>query len=118
MCFYYQSKKESVNNPVPTESLKVYSPVGSNTFPPYFTFLFHFFDVYPLLIPFKTSNRIQIRIVVYYESIKREPKIRGISECRCDEDYKLKVRNLHASHTLVGLELDEAQGATKEKKKP
>jgi hypothetical protein len=23
--------------------------------------------------------------VVYYESIKREPKIRGIKKCRCDE---------------------------------
>jgi hypothetical protein len=22
---------------------------------------------------------------VYYESIKREPKIRGINKCRCDE---------------------------------
>jgi hypothetical protein len=26
-----------------------------------------------------------IRHHVYYESIKREPKIRGIYECRCDE---------------------------------
>jgi hypothetical protein len=25
------------------------------------------------------------RYIVYYESIKREPKIRGIYECRCDE---------------------------------
>jgi hypothetical protein len=23
--------------------------------------------------------------IVYYESIKREPKIRGIKKCRCDE---------------------------------
>jgi hypothetical protein len=37
---------------------------------------------------------------VYYESIKREPKIRGIKKCRCDKDYKLKQRNLRASHTL------------------
>jgi len=29
--------------------------------------------------------------VVYYESIKREPKIRGINECRCDERLKAKV---------------------------
>ncbi len=42
-------------------------------------------------------------MVVYYESIKREPKIRGIKKCRCDERLKLKQRNLRASHTLVGL---------------
>jgi hypothetical protein len=26
---------------------------------------------------------------VYYESIKREPKIRGIKKCRCDERLQL-----------------------------
>jgi hypothetical protein len=36
-------------------------------------------------------------MVVYYESIKREPKIRGIKKCRCDERLKLKQRNLRAS---------------------
>ncbi len=40
------------------------------------------------------------REIVYYESIKREPKIRGIKKCRCDERLKLKQRNLRASHTL------------------
>jgi hypothetical protein len=36
--------------------------------------------------------------VVYYESIKRELKIRPIYECRCDErlQTKTKKRNLHA----------------------
>ncbi len=29
--------------------------------------------------------------VVYYESIKREVKIKPISECRCDERLKTKV---------------------------
>ncbi len=29
---------------------------------------------------------------VYYESIKREPKIRGIYECRCDERLQTKTR--------------------------
>ena len=38
--------------------------------------------------------------VVYYESIKRDLKIKTIYECRCMKDYKLKLRNLHASHTL------------------
>jgi hypothetical protein len=27
---------------------------------------------------------------VYYESIKREPKIRGINKCRCDPRVKVK----------------------------
>ncbi len=40
------------------------------------------------------------KTVVYYESIKREVKIRGIYECRCDKDYKIKLRNLLVSHTL------------------
>jgi hypothetical protein len=26
-----------------------------------------------------------LEVIVYYESIKREPKIRGIKKCRCDE---------------------------------
>jgi hypothetical protein len=29
---------------------------------------------------------------VYYESIKREPKIRGIYECRCDERLQTKPK--------------------------
>ncbi len=29
---------------------------------------------------------------VYYEAIKREPKIRGIYECRCDERLKTKTK--------------------------
>jgi hypothetical protein len=40
------------------------------------------------------------KIVVYYESIKRELQRRPIYECRCDERLKLKLRGLHASHTL------------------
>jgi len=31
-------------------------------------------------------------IIVYYESIKREPKIRGIYECRCDERLQTKSK--------------------------
>jgi hypothetical protein len=29
---------------------------------------------------------------VYYESIKREPKIRGIKKCRCDERLQTKTK--------------------------
>jgi hypothetical protein len=41
----------------------------------------------------------------YYESIKREQKIRPIYECRCDERLKtLKLRNLHGlDHVLYTL---------------
>jgi hypothetical protein len=41
--------------------------------------------------------------IVYYESIKREPKIRGIKKCRCDErlidirSLELSVRRLEMS---------------------
>ena len=41
--------------------------------------------------------------VVYYEWRKRELQRRLINEGRCDErlkDSKIKLRNLHASHTL------------------
>ncbi len=31
-------------------------------------------------------------LYVYYESIKREPKIRGIYECRCDERLQTKTK--------------------------
>ncbi len=37
---------------------------------------------------------------VYYESIKRELKIKSIYECRCDEGLQTKTRKLLASHTL------------------
>jgi hypothetical protein len=30
--------------------------------------------------------------IVYYESIKREPKMRGIYECRCDERLQTKTK--------------------------
>jgi hypothetical protein len=31
-----------------------------------------------------------LKIVVYYETIKRELKIKPISECRCDEGLKIE----------------------------
>jgi hypothetical protein len=39
-------------------------------------------------------------VFVYYEEIKRELNRILIYECRCDERLKLKVRDLHSSHTL------------------
>ncbi len=36
--------------------------------------------------------RCDERLEVYYESIKREPKIRGIKKCRCDERLQTKTK--------------------------
>jgi len=48
-------------------------------------------------------------ILVYYESIKREPKIRGIYECRCDERGSLSVVRIpsHITVFLTGSPLEE-----------
>jgi hypothetical protein len=48
--------------------------------------------------------RILIIIVVYYESIKRESKIKGIYECRCDERLQTKTKKFtRLTHTAVAL---------------
>jgi hypothetical protein len=45
--------------------------------------------------------------IVYYESIKREPKIRGIYECRCDERLQTKTKELtRLPYTGLVLELE------------
>jgi hypothetical protein len=38
------------------------------------------------------ASRRKEDVYVYYESIKREPKIRGIYECRCDESLQTKSK--------------------------
>ncbi len=38
---------------------------------------------------------------VYYESIKREPKIRGINKCRCDE--RLRKKPQRGGQVAVGI---------------
>ena len=45
-------------------------------------------------------NRRDVCTVVYYESLKRELKTKPIYEFGAMKDYKLKLRNLHASHAL------------------
>jgi len=42
---------------------------------------------------FISRSQVDDQTVVYYESIKRELKIRSIYECRVMKDYKLKRRN-------------------------
>ena len=53
-------------------------------------------------------------VVVYYESIKREPKIRGIYECRCDERLQTKTKKFtRLPHTGLVLELEHLKIETR-----
>ena len=48
-----------------------------------------------------------IRGIVYFESIKRELKIRGIHECRCDERLQSKTKEFtRLAYTGLILELE------------
>jgi hypothetical protein len=51
---------------------------------------------------------------VYYESIKREPKIRGIYECRCDERLQTKSKEFtRLTYTGMVLELEHLKTETR-----
>jgi len=55
-----------------------------------------------------------MRIVVYYESIKREPKIRGINKCRCDERLQTKTKEFtRLPYTGLVLELEHLKIETR-----
>ena len=41
-----------------------------------------------------------IYVYVYYESIKREKKIRGIYECRCDQRLQTKNKEIYAPNKM------------------
>ena len=43
---------------------------------------------------------------VYYESTKREPKIRGINKCRCDERLQTKTKEF-TRLTYTGLVVEQ-----------
>jgi hypothetical protein len=52
--------------------------------------------------------------VVYYESIKRELKIKPIDECRCDERLQTKTKKYtHLSYTRLVVELEHVKIKTK-----
>ena len=52
--------------------------------------------------------------MVYYESIKREPKIRGINNCRCDERLKTKTEKCtRLSYTVLCGELEHLKIETR-----
>ncbi len=51
---------------------------------------------------------------VYYESIKRDPKIRGIYECRCDERLQTKTKEFtRLPYTGLVLELEHLKIETR-----
>ena len=53
-------------------------------------------------------------VVVYYEWIKREPKIRGIYECRCDERLQTKTKKFtRLPYTGLVLELEHLKIETR-----
>ena len=51
---------------------------------------------------------------LYYESIKREPKIRGIKKCRCDERLQTKTKEFtRLTHTGLVVELEHLEIETR-----
>ena len=54
------------------------------------------------------------RLRVYYESIKRESKIRGINKCRCDERLQTKTKEFtRLPYTGLVLELEHLKIETR-----
>ena len=54
------------------------------------------------------------RKIVYYESIKRDPKIREIYECRCDERLQTKTKEItRLSYTGLVVELEHLKIETR-----
>ncbi len=52
----------------------------------------------------------KLKFIVYYESIKREPKIRGINNCRCDERLQTKTKEFtRLPYTGLVLELQKTR---------
>jgi hypothetical protein len=61
-----------------------------------------------------TRKLISVFLRVYYESIKREPKIRGIKKCRCDERLQTKTKQFtRLPYTGLVLELEHLKIETR-----
>jgi hypothetical protein len=62
----------------------------------------------------RVSHTLSWYIYVYYESIKREPKIRGVYECRCDERLQTKSKEFtRLTYTGLVLELEHLKTKTR-----
>ena len=63
---------------------------------------------------YKLRDRTQFGFEVYYESIKREPKRRGINKCRCDERLQTKTKEFtRLPYTGLVLELEHLKIETR-----
>ena len=69
----------------------------------------------PLILVKQTARRKSVvYLFVYYESIKRELKIRGIYECRCDERLQTKTKKFtRLPYTGLVLELEHLKIETR-----
>ena len=68
----------------------------------------------PISASLKSLNLHDPKLVVYYESIKREPKIKGIYECRCDERLQTKTKKFtRLPYTGLVLELEHLKTETR-----
>ena len=57
---------------------------------------------------------VYLCLFIYYESIKRELKIRGIYECRCDERLQTKTKKFtRLPYTGLVLELEHLKIETR-----
>ncbi len=57
---------------------------------------------------------VKLNSEVYYESIKRESKIRGINKCRCDERLQTKTKEFtRLPYTGLVLELEHLKIETR-----
>jgi hypothetical protein len=89
---------------------------------PFTSFFFIFTPTCYLLPPsptgFPLGNVLSVSppgiFVVYYESIKRELKIRCIYECRCDERLQTKTKDFtRLTHTGLVVELEHLEIETR-----
>jgi len=61
-----------------------------------------------------SASWARVSFEVYYESIKREPKIRGINKCRCDERLQTKTKEFtRLPYTGLVLELEHLKIETR-----
>ena len=65
------------------------------------------------LLKLQRNGQFPDELIVYYESIKRELKIRGIYECRCDERLQTKTKRFTLPYTGLVLELEHLKIETR-----
>jgi hypothetical protein len=70
-----------------------------------------------LLVYLLCRHPLISKLEVYYESIKREPKIRGIKKCRCDERLQTKTKEF-TRLPYTGLVWELKKKKKEEKKNP